>query len=288
MFESLQYQLVILGLLSLQISHAQRLGQVVGHVDQAGQIVRLFSEGVVVADHRRDLVAHVGVQQQQLTESFVIGGVTHARLGATEATGALGLGHDAGKPVPEEESEHQFAGVVQQCADPVVVERDRVLERDQLLGVELVGDNRAGDRMLPITAQVEFTVAGLNQAVDQFNLLGDRPDFLQPESHDNLVQRPAAALYGAGKYRRLDHLQQLHDDRRVGEQYRLELVGRGLRIVDHAHDAHDDLRQRGQGVYVAQTPLHPLLDHWIGNLFDILEDVADAVVVETFAGHVLE
>ena len=101
--------------------------------------------------------------------------------------------------VPEEEPEHEFAGIVQQGSDPVIVELQLRLQPQQLAPVKAVGDDGAGHGMLPEAPQVEEAVLGLDEGVHQLDLLGDRAHLTTTQTENGVVHGPAALVAGAGE-----------------------------------------------------------------------------------------
>ena len=105
---------------------------------------------------------------------FMVGAVPHLRFGFVEGLHSpLHPPHHLVEPVPEEKTQDQLAGVVQQGRDLVVAELDLRFEGKQFPGVEFVGDEGAAHRVFPVAAQVEITFRRPRKAIDQLDLLSD-------------------------------------------------------------------------------------------------------------------
>jgi hypothetical protein len=86
---------------------------------------------------------------------------------------------------------------------------------------------------------------------------------------------------GTGEQRRVDDLQQLVDDGRVGGDDDLEILYSPLGFFGHRHDAQGHLGQGGQGLDVADAVSHERLGLFEGQGADLLrEQLADAALRE--------
>lgn len=75
----------------------------------------------------RYLLAHSGLQQQQLSDTLVIGDITSLLLGLPEGYPIHdGVAHGIGEIISEKDAEYELANVVHEGADPEVEELHRL------------------------------------------------------------------------------------------------------------------------------------------------------------------